>query len=302
LILTPALAVMLVACSGGAGASAPTSGASGSPSGAPTSGPSGSPAVSPDTGAIDHATGATDILLRYDEGGGFMMPAFTAAMTPHFTLYGDGTVLFRNPAQEIPPAQGSVSVMNPLRIAKLSEEQIQDLLAYALGEGGLAAGRPEYRNDMIADASTALFTFDAGGITKTVSVYALGLEMDGLPDGPARAAFGKLAKRLTTLDQGGAVPSTAYTPETYRVSLFEAPGVVAPDVRAWPWSDIAVTDFKPAADPNGLQFPQRTMTAADLDLLKVTDDAGGFQNLVITGPDGKPYTLAARPILPDETE
>ena len=52
--------------------------------------------------------------------------------------------------------------MNPLQTAKLSEEQIQDVLAFALGEGGLAAARPEYLNQMIADASTAIFTIDTG--------------------------------------------------------------------------------------------------------------------------------------------
>ena len=80
------------------------------------------------------------------------MPAFTAAAVPHFTLYGDGTVIFRNPMLEPPPAEGSVFKMNPLRTAKLSEEQIQDLLMLALTEGGLAVARPEYRNDMVADA------------------------------------------------------------------------------------------------------------------------------------------------------
>ena len=39
----------------------------------------------------------------------------------------------------------------------------------ALGEGGSASGG-SYENMMISDASTAVFTVDAGGIKKTVSV------------------------------------------------------------------------------------------------------------------------------------
>ena len=144
------------------------------------------PAASSNPDTIEHKTGATDILLRYEEGGGFMMPAFTAAAVPHFTLYGDGTVIFRNPMVEVPPAEGSVFKMNPLRTAKLSEAQIQELLLLALSEGGLAVARPNYTNDMIADASTAVFTIEAGGIKKVVSVYALGLEMEGVAD-PRRA-------------------------------------------------------------------------------------------------------------------
>ena len=55
-----------------------------------------------DFGGVDHATGATDVLLRFDQGGGFVMPAFLATSAPIFTLYGDGTIIFRNPSLEGP--------------------------------------------------------------------------------------------------------------------------------------------------------------------------------------------------------
>jgi hypothetical protein len=239
------------------------------------------------------------VLLRYEEGGGFVMPAFLASQTPHFTLYGDGTVIFRNPTLEL-PAEGSVGMLNPMRTAKLTEEQIQEVLLMALGEGGLAVARPNYENNMVADASTATFTVNAGGVEKTVSVYALGLDVQGVPDAPARTAFMKLAQRLTDFDQGGTFETAEYEPTAYRAVLFEAPGVQAPDVRAWPWPDLKVTDFKPDADPTGLQFPHRTMTGDELAKLDVVDFQGGFQNLVLTGSDGKLYTLSVRPLLPDD--
>lgn len=290
------MAILVTACSGG-GASAPPSAA---PPSGPSSGPSGAPSGSPVGDVVDHATGATDVILRYDQGPGFVMAGFAATMVPPFTLYGDGTVIYRDPAQEIPPAQGSVFVMNPMRIAKLTEAQIQELLVFALGEGGLAAARADYRNDMIADAGTVIFTIRAGGFEKTVNIYALEIETQGGADGPARAAFQRLADRLTTLDKGGAVTSEVYVPTTYRAVLLEAPGIVAPDIRTWPWDDVAIADFKPSADPNGLQFPHLDMTAAQLDLLDVTDYEGGYQGLVITGPDGLLYTLNVRPLLPEE--
>lgn len=296
LLFLPALAIILAACSAAGGA------ASVSPSGDPSAAPSVTPTGTPAADAIEHKTGATDVLLRYEEGGGFIMPAFTAAAVPHFTLYGDGTVIFRNPMLEGPPAEGSVFKMHPLRTVKLSEDQIQELLLLALQDGGLAAARPNYPNDMVADASTAIFTIEAGGLQKTVSVYALGLEMEGMVDGPARAAFKRLADRLTDFDQGGTIPTDVYTPEAYRGTLFEAPGIEAPDVRAWPWPDLTPADFKPDADPNGNQFPHRVMTPAEIDLLEVTDYEGGFQNLVLTGPDGKLYTFTLRPLLPGESE
>ncbi|MDF2734164.1 MAG: putative lipoprotein [Chloroflexota bacterium] len=295
LLLTPALAVLFAACSAAGASPAPASPA-------PSAAPSVAPSASSNPDSIEHKTGATDIVLRYEEGGGFMMPAFTAAAVPHFTLYGDGTVIFRNPMAEVPPAEGSVFKMNPLRTAKLSEAQIQELLLLALSEGGLAVARPNYTNDMIADASTAIFTIEAGGIKKTVSVYALGLEMEGVADGAARAAFKKLADRLSDFDQGGTIPTDVYEPEAYRGVLFEAPGIEAADVRAWPWPDLTPADFKVDPDPNGNQFPHRAMTPAEVDLLKITDYEGGLQNVVITDPDGKPYTFSLRPLLPGETK
>ncbi len=296
LLLTLALATVVAACSASSGAS-PAPASPGSSAAA-----SVAPAASTDPDAVEHKTGATDILLRYEEGGGFIMPAFTAASVPHFTLYGDGTVIFRNPMAEAPPAEGSVFKMNPLRTAKLSEAQIQELLLLALGEGGLAAARPNYTNDMIADASTAIFTIEAAGIKKTVSIYALGLEMEGVADGPARAAFKRLADRLTDFDQGGTIPTDVYEPRAYRGALFEAPGIEAADVRAWPWPDLTPADFKQDADPSGNQFPHRTMTPAEIDLLKVTDYQGGLQNLVLKSSDGKTWTFSLRPLLPGESD
>jgi hypothetical protein len=291
------LALAVVACSS---AGAPTSPPTAAPSGPPSTSPSAAPSESPSTGAIDHKTGATDILLRYDEGGGFVNPAFLASQVPHFTLYGDGTVIFRNPMLEMPEPQGSVGTFNPLRTTKLTEEQIQDLLTLALGEGGLAIARPSYENQMVADASTAVFTVHAGGVDKTVSVYALGMDTQGGSDAPARAAFQKLGQRLTDFDQGGTLETSVYEPTSYRGVLMDATGIQAPDVRAWPWPDLKVTDFVTDADPNGLQLPHRTLTSADVEKLGVKDFQGGFQGLVLTGSDKKLYTLSLRPLLPDD--
>ena len=291
-----ALVLTFAACSSAGGAASPPASPAGSIE------PSTAPSTSPDANAIDHPTGATDIILRYDEGGGFVMASYAATMVPPFTLYGDGTIVFRDPTIELPPMQGSVGRFNPLRTARLSEEQIQDVLQLALGEGGLAVARPEYRNDMIADAGTAIFTVQAGGLTKTVSVYALGLDpaMEGVQDGQARAGFAKLAQALTSIEKGGAIAATEYAPPAYRGILMENPGIVDPGMVAWPWDDLAPADFVIDADPNGLQFPHRTMTSAEIDALGIDGYEGGLQNVTLKGPDGMTYTLSLRPLLPDE--
>jgi hypothetical protein len=295
MFVTPILALVIGACSAGGAGTAPPTGGTSSP-------PVNSPTTTPDFEVLDHATGATDVVLRYEEGGGFMMAGFAATMVPHFTLYGDGTIVFRDPTVEFPPFEGSVTRSNPMRTASLSEEQIQDLLAFALGEGGLAAARPEYRYDLVADASTAIFTIEAAGTKKTVSVYALGMDDPTMPDAPARAAFLRLAQQLTGIEGGGLVEASDYVPPAYRGILLEAQGLLAPDIRAWPWDDIAPSDFVADADPNGIGFPHRTMTAAEVEALGLAGYEGGLANVPLTGPDGTTYTFSLRPLLPDEIE
>ena len=240
------------------------------------------------------------MILRYENGGGFVPPEFLATEAPIFTLFGDGTIVFRNPAQEPPAPVGNVFRHNPFRTAKLSEEQIQDLLAYALGEGNLGIARPTYENNMISDASTAVFTIDAGGIKKAVSVYALGLDVEGVPDMAARASFQKLAERLGDFDQGGTIATDLYAPTGYRGVLLA--GAPVEGQIAWPWPDLTPEDFAFPTDPNVFQRGDRVMTQAEVDALGLTDVQGGFQGMAIESPDGSTvYTFALRPLLPGES-
>lgn len=284
------LSVLVVACGAGAGA---------------TSQPPPTPTLSPSPstggfGAIEHAKGRTDVLLRFEQGGGFVAPAFLATQAPIFTLYGDGTVIFRNPAQDPLPPIGSIVPDHPFRTARLSEEQIQGVLEDALGQGGLGAARTDYRNDQIADAPTAVFTVNAGGLSKRVSIYALGMDVQGGADAPARAAFQKLAERLQDFDRGGAFSTTEYAPDRYRGVLMDG-GPGAPDAKPWPWDDVTPADFVANPDPSASQLPSRVMTVAEVEALGITPYLGGFQGLTLVGPsDGKSYSFSLRPLLPDE--
>ena len=295
-LLLAGLIGVLAACTGGAASTS-------APGGSPGSG-SPEPAASeaPEVGEIDHATGATDVILRLDEGGGFMMPAFAATMAPPFTLYGDGTVIFRNPLLEPPPPAGPVFFSNPYRTAKLDEQQIQDILEFALTEGGLAAAKLQYENPMVADAGTAIFTIKAGGLDKTVNVYALGLDdVAGVPDMPARAQFAKLAERLTNFDQNGTFATDVYVPTSYRGILIDTGGFPGEAPVEWPWDDIAPADFV-GDDAAGRPFPSRGMSGEELAVFGLETIEGGFQGMTLIDPTDptKSYTFAVRPLLPDE--
>jgi hypothetical protein len=294
-----ALVLVLAACAGATASSAlPDSGGAGA-----SSPPSGAPSASPSTaGAIEHKTGPTDVILRYEEGGGFMNPVWSAADAPAFTLYGDGTIVFRKMNADPIPEIGSVRPLEPFRTARMNEDQIQTLLDYALTEGGLGAARAEYTDMMVSDASTAVFSVNAGGLAKTVSVYALGFEQDGMPDLLARKTLAKLRDHLVDIDQGGSITTDVYAPERYRGYLFEGQAG-APDQKAWPWPDVKMAEFVSNGDPNAFQMPARVMTAAEIESLGIKPFEGGFVGMPLAGPgDGKFYTLSVRPLLPEDTK
>ena len=160
----------------------------------------------------------------------------------------------------------------------------------------------ELRERSVADASTAIFTVDAGGIKKTVSVYALGMEIDGMADGPARAAFQKLAEHLSDFDQGGSISTNVYSPDRYRGILTD--GSAAPDQKAWPWGRR-----------QGLRLHLPRLTRARFRLLPAVHVRsagpscrprhieGGAQGAVLRAPDtSKVYSLSLRPVASDEQD
>jgi hypothetical protein len=290
--------LVVVACSRAAGASPTTSPP---PSDGPSSTPSSSPTGSPETaGAIVHPVGATDIVLRYDVGGGFVAPGFALSQTPVFTLYGDGRVVFKDLKAAPPPAAGSATPNPPLHTARLDEHQVQQLLTLALGPAGLATADAEYPNPHVADAPTTTFTIDAGGAKRAVAIMALGIGTPDAPDASGRAGFDLLATRLGNFGQDGTVPTDEYTPTRYRGILLE--GFPGNPPASWPWTDVMPADFVAAGDPNALPTPSRVLTPAQVEALGVTPFTGGFQNLTLRGPDGKLYALAVRPLLPDESK
>lgn len=297
------IAVLAIAACSGATASPSGSLPPGSPG--PSSSGSPGPSGDPTSGAIDHPTGATDVILRLEEGGGFVPMEFSASQAPVFTLYGNGIVVFQQAIQTFPTpdAQGVVRGA-PWRTAKLDETQIQELLSFALGPGGLAVARAKYENNTVADASTSTFTVRAGGLDKTVAVYALFEEAQPGPDGPARKAFFQLAQRLRDFDRGGSIASDVFQPERYRGVLIEAGGGVGGKPVAWPWPNLKPADFVGGAGDGagGTTFPHRTMSPEEVAALKLGDVAGGAHGIFLAGPDGKTYSFVLRPLLADEKQ
>jgi hypothetical protein len=265
---------------------------------APTAGPEASPSDGGGTG-MDYPTGPTDVVLRLDEGGGMMMVDWVLTQAPTFTLYGDGTVLYRDPAAQPPIGPNGRLVMNPFRTARLGPEQIVALLDFAISEGGLGAARERYEHPGVADAGTVTFTINAGGREKTVEVYALGPD-EGAPDPLIRAQFLALAERLRTFEETDGLPMDDYAPAAWRAVLVESPGAPGP-VAPWPWPDIDPSDFVAVADdPNAPTFPSHLLTADDIEAIGIGELSGGVMGYYAAGPDGTTYSIPIRPLLPDE--
>lgn len=304
-----AASLLLAACTGGAPS---TPGVA--PSADPPAGPSGSPGTSPaaspsaPTGEIAHPTGATDLVLRLGEGGGFVMPAFAMMQSPPFSLYGDGTVVYRPASEPFPETKpGEPMRLPPLRVATMTEEQVQLLLRDALGPGGLGMARERYDNQQVADASTSVFTIDADGRQKQVSAYALGIgpadPANPGPDDEILAAMAAFAERLRNFDQevakGAATDVGLLQPDSFRAFLLED-GFSQGPVRPWPWPTFGPEDFAVVEDGTGFGVPSRILSGLEVSLLGVENPEGGISGILLAGPDGKTYTLGLRPLLPDE--
>jgi len=286
-LILAAVVTALAACTNGA--TATPLDASGSPGASPA--PTGTPVA----GAIDHKTGATDVLFRFDEGGGFVPMGFFATSAPILTLYGDGTVIFRDLSAPGPPGVDGEIRMPPFKTTKLTEDEIQGFLEYAIADGAMGVARENYDGPG-ADLPTAMFTLIAGDTRKTVSVMALGMDREPGPDTRVLTALAALGEKVRNF-AGEVDDETDWVPDRWR-------GILNPDSfappRAWPWPDITPAEFVQHPEPDAPGFPVRTMTPAEVALLGYEGIEGGFSDLSLTGPDDKLYTFALRPLLPDE--
>jgi hypothetical protein len=292
-LLPLALIALTAACNVGGPTATPTAAG-------PT--PSPSPIPSPTFGEneISHPTGATDIVLRMEQGGGFVPMGFFFTQAPSFTLYGDGTVIFKQVDNRAGDPFGGQADL-PWLVGHMTEADIQALLEFALTTGRLANARENYDNPMIADAGSTIFNLNAGGVEKVVNVYALFEMPDPGPDQADRNGFSQLSAVLNDfqnqsgLELGNLVP---YDAPLYKVLLNEGFGEPVAQPIEWPWDDLTVADWPDAEEPDGrIAFLDAEHVG------KLTDvPNGGHIGVWVTTPDGTNVQFSIRPLLPDEVE
>lgn len=240
-------------------------------------------------GSIDHPTDPEAIVLRMFTGGGFVPREIAFMESPAFTLYGNDVAIFR-PAVE---SQDLFDPLPPYLCARLTTDQVDELLAAALDEAGLRDADELYANPNIVDVPSTTFTIDADGVAKSVTVQALGFDPQA-PDPEARARFSALSDLLSDFESQ-VDASAEYDVPLYEAMLGEVWGEPAAEPIAWPWADVPPDAFV-ADDAWG-----SIVTLAPDQVAEVTEIPSGGQGFIVVElPDGTLGSLTIRPLLPDE--
>lgn len=256
-------------------------------------------------GGTSYPTSGDQVVLRIEQGGGFVAPQYTLTTIPLFSLFGDGLVVTPGVQTEIYPGPA----LPALSQERLSSDAIQQLLQAAL-DAGLNSDRSytDLGSVGIADASTTTFTLTVDGQTHTTKVYALS-ELGPKPDQmsqdeyqarQALFAFQTKATDLRWLPQGAISDQGAFQPHGLRVfvSVYQADANLTEPPVEWPLSTGLATFGDPMS--NGLNGTRCGAVVADAatTLLPLVEQAN---QLTPWTSEGARYGILFRPLLPDES-
>lgn len=253
--------------------------------------------------SIVHGTGPGDLVLRWGYEGGFTPPEFQLTNLPSFSLYGDGTVVRPGPQIEIYPGPA----LPALESFVVEPAGVQAIVEAAFDAGLDTVGDlTDLGSVGIADAADTVFTIRAGGVDRTVRIYALselGAQPPGMDDDEFRAREALIAfvERLSSLEdwlpEGTVGAGRPFDPDGSRVYISEYRGEPELPQRevGWPLS----TPLADAGDDAGAGFRCLAVTADDWSRIRMVAQTANQQTPWVSGDQR--YALAFRPLLPDET-
>jgi len=278
MLLAVTLAAIVFA---GACAKAGSGGGSGSPSG---------------PGTILYPTGADRLVLRIDQGGGFINPQVTISQIPLISLFGDGLLITPGAQAEIYPGPALPTVVQE----RLTPDAIQRVLI-AARDAGLFESR---HLSGVPDTGTTTFTVVANGQTTVTTMGGLGMSASGSSDDQARQelqAFEAKVMDLGWLPPGSISDQGTYRPTALRVYVSEyqpSQGLHETPV-AWPLDPPLATFGDPVAQGGLMGTRCGAVTGSDLGtLLPLAEKAN---ELTPWTSGGARYALRFRPLLPDES-
>ena len=257
-----------------------------------------------DGGGIDHATAPDHVLVQISSEGGFTPVEWTYTNFPFYSLYGDGTNVLPGAQIEIYPGPA---------LPAISSRHVDEAGIQAILEEAIAAVQdvPADLDDLgfmsIADASTTVITVSAGGVDRTIRVYALG-ELTERPDGmpereyQARLQLQELVAKLTGptdwMPEGSLGPESDYEASAARlfVGAYRPVEDLAQEPVSWPLGDGLARFGAPVA-PGGYRCG--VVQGADWDAVR---EAASLANELTPWTDGGTRSsILFRPLLPDET-
>jgi hypothetical protein len=310
------LVVLLVlsACAASGGSPGSSAGTSGDPSPPASAQPSDSGGGGGDD--VGHPTGADEPILVVSNEGGFMMIDMMAVQMPSFVLLGDGRVI----------VQGTQTLEFPgpalpaLQERTLTEEGIQLVLAEFEDSGLFTGAEIELlgMQNMVADASTTVFTLNAGDLQSRVAVYGLGTWSEDMGMDPppgvdqaeldAHELLNSLNNSLLALDM--AVPADAwesegwqpYEPDAFLLYVRDVTGEPiegGPEqVREWPTDDDPAT-FGEVSENFG-NGTRCGVADGELGEAWFTELSQSNQMTTWTTDGEDRWSVRARPLLPHE--
>jgi hypothetical protein len=237
---------------------------------------------------------AQGLVLRVEYTGGFISPSVLISRLPLVSVYADGRVITEGPVAAVYPGPALPNVL----VATIDQGAVQDLVDRALAAG--VAETADLGTPPVADAPNTRFTLvtaDGTYVREVSSLFETPLEGSGLT-ADQESARAKLSDFLATLTDTAGGKAQAYRPDA--VAVVAAPwldpedGLQQPEV---PWPGPALPG-EPTGGP--LDVGCVTATGDQAQQLLAAAGAANAATPWVTA-DGTRWTVAFRPLLPDET-
>lgn len=252
------------------------------------------------------------VVLRVEYTGGFVTPTTLLGRLPTVTVYADGRVITEGPQTLVFPGPALPNIQQQ-RIAGEDVDRLIERARAAGVDSGADLGRT-----LVSDAPSTRFTVRFATGTEVLEVYALDRSVpppagssgdetpgDGLTEAQ-RAGRAKLQELVAALtDLAGTLGADRVSPaEPYQPSVVAAlatawpgdpEGIPPQPALAWPGPALPGPSLGPGPDPGCVE-----LRGAALSELLTTATKANAQTPWTSGDDR--WSVALRPLLPDETE
>jgi hypothetical protein len=265
------------------------------PGGGTTAPPATGPVPTTIAPALEHPTGADDVVVRIAFEGGFVPQDVNFQHVPTLLISGDGRLFEQGAQTMIYPGPLLPAIM----VSTISEAALQRLLVAADEHGLLTDPVPSYDADMsVADAPDTVVELHATRATFRHAAYALGMSGEqGAPESsPARVQlldFTRSSEEMLVL-RG----SDFGDPAPFQASAFRI------RAQAVTLADFAGQDVEPTVNPWPAETGRRLADAAECALATgpvVADVLAKANTLSLFTEDGLTYQLSAVAQLPGDT-